>query len=625
MAIGAGRVRSRKIAGTAGLLALTMGVAALATPVQARDPRVSPWTETSTGEPAPETTSETVPYQVEFRGVEDSELLSIMEAASRLIELENRPPPTPARLALRAEEDLKRMESVLRSEGFYDASLKSEIQTDVRPAKVVIHVDTGQRYRLADYEVVYDGASPPPEKLRPTLKELGIEPDMPAEGPKIAAVGQAWKILMTQRGYPFARVVDRKAVINPDTKTMAVTLRVDTGALAKFGPVSISGLERLESDHVRRLLPWRRGETYDSRKLEDIRRSLSQTRMFSSVAVKPGEELAEDGELPITITLLEGPPRTIGFGATYSTDVGFGGNVFWEHRNLFGEGEQLRLDLTVSQIEQSFNANLRKPTYPGLRQTLIFDLSLSNENTEAYNEQGATALVGLESGFLENWLLSGGVAPEYSYVKDMGEYEEYILLGLPLTATRDARDDRLNPTSGSRLDFTLTPYYGLNKDDPSWITETTGGSGYLAIDEDKRFVLASRAKVGFLAGASNSSVPASKRFYAGGGGSIRGYKFQTVGDLDSEGDPIGGRSLIEVSTELRVRLTEQIGVVPFVDGGTVYRSSYPDFSDTFRWAAGLGLRYFTGIGPVRLDVAFPINRRDTDDVYQFYISFGQAF
>ncbi len=628
MSIGAKPLRSGAVgafSAVAGCLAVAMGIAAASTPVEAREPYRSPWAEPVTSAPDIEPTSESVPYEVDFAGVEDSGLRDTLEAASRLIELRDRPAPSPARLALRAEEDLKRLEAVLRSEGYYDASLRSDIETETTPAKVVIHIDTGPRYRLADYTVVYEGPSPPAEALRPSIEELGLEPKMPARGPVIAAAGQSWRVLMTQRGYPFAEVIDRKAVINPETKTMTVTLRVDAGEPAKFGPVTISELDRLESDHVRRLLPWRQGETYDSRKLEDARRSLSQTRIFASVIVKPGEKLDENGELPITIDLNEGPPRTIGFGVSYSTDVGAGANVFWEHRNLFREGEQLRLDLEVSQIEQSLGATLRKPTYPGLRQTLVFNLSLSNENTEAYDEQAATALVGIESGFLENWQLSAGVSPEYSYVKDMGEHEEYFLLGLPLTATRDARDDRLNPTSGTRLDFTLTPYQGLNEDDPNWVTETTGGSAYLAVDEDKRFVLASRAKVGFLAGASNDSVPASKRFYAGGGGSIRGYKFQTVGDIDANGDPVGGRSLLEVSTELRVRVTDQIGVVPFVDGGTVYEESYPDFSNTFRWAAGLGLRYFTGIGPVRLDVAFPVNRRDTDDTYQFYISFGQAF
>lgn len=625
MSMAARHVRISGFVARAAALAVAVGLATLAAPVQAREPRVSPWAEPSRGEPAPRTTSESAPYRVEFVGVEDAALRSTLEAASQLIELQNRPPPTPARLKLRVEEDLTRLNSVLRSEGYYDAVLRSEIDTDVSPVKVAIHIAAGTRYRLASHEVVYEGASPPPETLRPDSQQLGLVSDMPARGPDVAAAGQRWAVLMTQRGYPLARVVDRKAVINRETKTMRVTLRVDAGAPARFGPVTISGLERLDPDHVRRLLPWQRGEAYDSRKIEEARRRLSQTRNFASVVVKPGEDLDQEGELPVTVTLAEGPPRTIGFGASYSTDVGFGGNAFWEHRNIFGEGEQLRFDLTAAQIEQSLETSIRKPAYPGRRQSLIANVALRNETTDAFDERSATALAGIESAYLENWLLTAGVAPEYNDVEEMGDHETFLLLGLPLTGARDVRDDLLNPTRGTRLDLSLTPYYGLGVDDPSWLTGTAGGSGYLAVDDDKRFVLASRLKLGFLVGADNEDVPASKRFYAGGGGSIRGYEFQSVGDLDAFNDPIGGRSVIEVSTELRMRLTEEIGVVPFVDGGTVYQEAYPDFSNTFRWAAGLGLRYFTGIGPVRLDVAFPINRRDSDEAYQFYISFGQAF
>jgi translocation and assembly module TamA len=607
------------------ILVMILGLAALAAPVQAGEPRVSPWEELTPDELTPETTSETVPYQVEFLGTEDSALLSTLEAASQLIELENRPPPTPARLNFRIEEDLARFNAVLHSESYYDATLRSEIDTDETPAKVVIHIETGRRYRLSSYEIVYEGLTPPPEKLRPDMERLGLEPRMPARGPRIAAAGQLWVVLMTQRGYPFARVVDRKSVINRDTKTMSVVLRVDAGAPARFGPVTISGLEQLDPVYVRRLLTWEQGETYDSRKIEEVRRRLSQTRIFASIGIQPDTELDDQDELPITINLAEGPPRTIGFGVNYSTDVGPGGSVFWEHRNIFGQGESLRFTITGSEIEQSLEASVRKPTYPGRKQALIFNVELSNEETDAFDARTASALAAIESRYLEDWLMTAGLAPEFSDVEEMGDKEKFLLLGLPITGTQDRRNDRLNPTRGTRLNLTLTPYLGLGDDNPDWITGTAEGSGYLAVDEDRRFVLANRAKVGFLFGADNEDLPASKRFYAGGGGSIRGYEFQSVGDLDRFNDPIGGRSVIEVSSEFRMRVTEQIGVVPFVDGGTVYQEAYPDFSNTFRWAAGLGLRYFTGFGPVRLDVAFPIHKRDSDDTYQFYISFGQAF
>lgn len=606
-------------------LAVAMAIAVLAAPLEAREPRQSPWAELEPEEPVPAETTESVPYRVEFLGVEESGLLSVLRAASQLIELQNRPPPTAARLNVRVEEDLKRLDSVLRSEGYYDATARSEIDSDQSPAVVAIHIETGARYRLANYDVVYEGLTPPPEDLRPSPEQLGLEPDMPARGPRISAAGKRWILLMTQRGHPFARTIERQAVINRETKTMNVTLRVDAGAQARFGRVTISGLERLDPVYVDRLVPWERGEIYDSREIERLRQRLSQTRIFATIAIRPGDDVDEHGEVPIAIMLTEGPRRTIGFGVSYSTDVGFGSTVFWQHRNFFDQGELLRFNIIGSEIEQSVEASVRKPTYPGRRQALLFNAALSNKDTDGFDEQSASALVAIESRYLEDWLLTAGVGPEFADVKQEGEDEEYLLIGLPLSATRDRRDDRLNPTRGTRLHLTLTPYDGLGDDDPNWVTGTVEGSGYLALDKDARFILANRTKVGYLFSASNQSVPPSKRFYAGGGGSIRGYEFQTVGDLDSRNDPIGGRSVIEVSGELRVRVTEQVGVVPFVDGGTVYEESYPDFSNKFRWAAGLGLRYFTGFGPLRLDFAVPLNKRSSDDDFQFYVSLGQAF
>ena len=138
-------------------------------------------------------------------------------------------------------------------------------------------------------------------------------------------------------------------------------------------------------------------------------------------------------------------------------------------------------------------------------------------------------------------------------------------------------------------------------------------------------MLSARTRIGSIIGQETDELPANKRFYSGGGGSVRGYEFQSIGPEDDKGDPTGGRSVLEVSGEVRLRVTEDIGLVPFIDGGTVSEQPFPDFDERFLWAGGLGLRYFTGIGPLRLDVAFPINGRDSDDIFQFYISLGQAF
>ena len=191
---------------------------ALCSPAHSGEPRKSPFENLPPEEPAAEATSEAVPYTVAFVGTDDAQLLSTLKAASQLIELERRPPPTPARLNLRIEDDLARLNRVLNSEGYYDAGLTSEIDSGQSPAVVTVRIDPGERYRLASHEIVYEGADPPPEALRPGLKALGLEPDMAARGPRIAAAGQLWAALMSQRGYPFAQVVDRRSVINRETR-----------------------------------------------------------------------------------------------------------------------------------------------------------------------------------------------------------------------------------------------------------------------------------------------------------------------------------------------------------------------------------------------------------------------
>jgi translocation and assembly module TamA len=185
----------------------------------------------------------------------------------------------------------------------------------------------------------------------------------------------------------------------------------------------------------------------------------------------------------------------------------------------------------------------------------------------------------------------------------------------------------MNPTRGSRLWLGVAPYLTTGDDNNAFFAGETNISAYKSLHQEDRIVVAGRVRAGSILGESRAEIPASKRFYAGGGGSIRGYQFKKVGPLDDQNDPIGGRSVIELSAEARFRITERIGLVPFLDGGTVFTN--PDFTtegdDTIRWAAGLGGRYFTVIGPIRLDVAFPINKRDVDDDFQFYVSIGQAF
>lgn len=565
-------------------------------------------------------------YDVQISGVKDDTLMQLLEGSSQLLALRARPPHTLAGLQRRTEEDLKRLVAALRSEGYYASSIDHEIDSSSRPIMVRISVATGTRYHLAQYEVIYKGDTIPEQDERPTPADLGYEIGMPARAPIIQESQRKLLRHLAEHGYPFAKVLNRKAVVDRATSGMVVALEVDSGPRGRFGAVTVEGLDSVKQDYVLDLLTWREGEPYDIAKVDAAHANLTGTGLFSSVVIEPGTETGTEGRLPVTLKLTESAHRSFGLGGSYSTDVGVSGEVFWEHRNLFGRAEKLRLSGTAAEIEQSAQAGFRKPNFWRPGQALLSDGAIVRRNTDAFEEQSLTGYLGLEIPLGRRWLTTAGLSAGYDVLKDEDGTEKLLLLGLPLTGERSTTDDRLNPTRGTRLNLALTPYYGIADEDPVFLTAVAGGSTYFALDSENRFVLAGRTRIGSAIGESTDKIPANKRFYAGGGGSIRGYEFQSVGPLDADNDPLGGRSLLEVSAELRIRATESIGLVPFVDGGTVYDSPYPDFEETFRWAAGLGVRYFTGFGPLRLDIAVPLDKRkDVDDDFQLYISFGQAF
>lgn len=609
------------------LMAVGLGLGGCSLFSAGEEPEVADTDSTALEPPAT-----TVPYEVRIEGVSDDALGEILEASSQLITLQDKPPSTAVGLRRRTSDDVERLNAALRSEGYYQAKLTQEVDTEVAPAQVVITVETGPRYSLAAYNIEYVGEVVPEDaEDRPTLPEIGMEPGMPARAASVIEAEQSLVRLLQERGYPFARIDDRKTFVTHDTTEMSVDLKVWSGPVATLGPLTITGNEGVDEDYLRRIARWPEGARYDRRILRETQSRVSATSLFSTVSAETAPEAEDDGSLPVTLTLVEREQRSIGASASISTDIGPGGEIFWEHRNLFGQNEQLRLTAIGSLIEQTGQIDFRKPAFLRPDQDLILGIEGGLEDNDAYERQSVEGLVAVERPMLENWRVSAGVSPSYEIVEDKADTGEgersFTLVGLPLTASRDTTDDPLDPASGSRLNFSLTPTTGVGDDEPlHFLKAIAGGSAYYAVDEGKRFILAGRARVGSIVGAESDALPANRRFYAGGGGSVRGYAFQLVGPLDSSEDPLGGTSLVELGAEVRVRVTDTIGVVPFVDGGMVYDDPWPNTEDDLLWAAGLGLRYFTGFGPLRLDVAFPLNPRDdVDDAFQFYISFGQAF
>lgn len=577
----------------------------------------------------------TTAYTAEVTGVEEDSLRDLLRDVSRLIGLRKDPPPSPLGLRRRADADRERLAAALRSEGYYQASLDIQVDTGVEPATVAIRVDPGPRYTIAGVEVRAAGAQAiPGDPIGP--QDLDLPLGAPARGPAVQSAGDAISGILARRSHAFARVVDRQVQVNHAQRTMRVVYVVDPGPSIRLGDARVDGLERVEEDAVLRRLRYDRGERYDPALLEETRQALVDLGVFTAVRVRLGDPDAE-GVAPVEITVQERAMRFVGFGVSYGTEDGLAANVYWGHRNLLGGAERFRVGASIAGVGRSdftdpgafdyiLGATFTERDFLVQEQTLDLTVQAISERPDAYR-RNALVLSGIVTRPIASGLTGSlGLTLEQSRVDDGVVATTNTLLGAPGALTFDRTDDPLDPSRGFRLNAAVTPWFSLLGDSGSFLVSRLGGSTYFDLTGERTLVAAVRGTYGAVVGLGGLlDVPADKRFYAGGGGSIRGFGFQEVGPRDPDGEPLGGLSLLELSTELRYRVSESVGLVGFIDGGNVYRSEYPSFGEELRWGAGVGVRYFTAIGPIRADFAVPLNRRDGDGAWALYVSIGQAF
>ncbi|MGB0748940.1 MAG: autotransporter assembly complex protein TamA [Magnetospiraceae bacterium] len=579
-----------------------------------------------------------IPYETDVTGAPTEDFQSLLDKSLRLYLLAEKPPRSKARLARRAESDEAVIKKILRSEGYYKGTTGIEI-TELPPPeeedaeaprfRVTLAIDAGPQFTLEQMRV-----ETPPLKgglTLPSAAAFGLPPGAPARAADIVAVESATVEWLTQHGYPYAQPIDRRAVADLEANTLAVTSNLNLGPRVAYGTLRVEGLTSVQEEYVRTYLPWEEGEVYTAEALAAMQRRLLQTGLFEFVAVRHGEprELDRSGEVPrvpVLVTTEEAPHQTIGGGLRYSTDVGPGGRAFYEHRNLFGANETTRVELLASLEAQSIEVTYRKPQFLRDRQDLVAGVGLVREEADAYEGVVLSTNLGLERQLTTQLTIGLGVTTEWAAIEQDGVDKTSYLIGFPLTATYDATDDLLNPTRGIRASSSVIPYGGMLEDAfTGFLVFDNQASTYLALDDELNYILALRGRLGSIFGVPRDDIPLTRRLYSGGGGSVRGYESRFIGPLDADGDPEGGRSVMEMGVELRVRFLDDFGIVPFIDAGTVSDQMFPDFDSGVQVAAGLGFRYYTAIGPMRLDIAVPLNPRDEDGAFQFYIAVGQAF
>ncbi|QLA15125.1 BamA/TamA family outer membrane protein [Desulfolutivibrio sulfoxidireducens] len=570
-----------------------------------------------------------VRYVAVIQGVTDKEVLSLLREVSKTVQGQATPTPSVFLLSSRAESDLAAFKDVFHSRGFFTAKATVAVDETTDPVRVVFKVEPGEVFLLREVRF----SLPPGEGNRkvefPSPKSLGLLLDAPFSAKSVLNAQEGLLRHFQENGRPFPRIMDRKVTADFAARSVVASWQVDVGPDATFWKLTIEGLTDVDPAVVRREIPWEEGQRYDVRLVNDLRTRLTALDLFSTIEAEPDKDIDPSGKTAVTLRLTERKHRTFKGGADYKSDEGPGFNLGWEHRNLFGNGERLTLSAGASLIRQFGEAVFELPAFLRPDQKLTTKARYVNEELQAYTGVNFTAASTLRRTLREHLTTAAGLGFRYSEVAEdksrpWESGKDYQFLFVPLEAALDSRDDPLDPQKGFLVNLSAAPYANLTGG-ADFLRPEINAAVYLRLLDTPDVVFANRAYVGADMGASLDELPSDLRFYAGGGGSIRGYPYQTVGPLRSK-TPTGGRSVFTFSSELRVRLSEYLGVVPFLDGGSAFSNVLPPYEETLRFGVGVGIRVYTPIGPIRLDVATPLNRRQNiDDVGQFYISIGQAF
>lgn len=604
-----------------------------------------PWPdlEAMNGEPAVAALGD-VRYEVQVKGLDALGLTEQFRGLSALWTKRGQAANL-AQIRRRTADDRGLIEILLRSVGYYGGKIKSDVVASVRagePAKVLFEVEPGPLYRF-DTVVVRppaDSTSNAPEDLAEQL--IGISPGDPVAAAVVTALEDLLAAKLADAGYPFPQIGAADIVIDHATRLASLTQKVDAGPQGVFGRTRIEGeTQGFSEKHMGVLARYKPGQPYQGLQRDDLRQALVQTGLFGSVAVRPvlaGPPNADGTQtVDVVATVEAAPPRTVTASGGYNTGQGIRVAGSWAHRNLFPPEGSLTGRLVAAQREQLLSGEYRRRNFRTRDQILSVIAAVSTEQQFAYRARSVQLGAGVvrESNLIwqKPMTFSLGVQAiatrqlDRSLQRVTGEPDStFFILAVPGSVTFDNSDDLLNPSSGYRLTARVSPEFTLRDGTNfNYVKVQVEGTYYQPFGDN--VVLAGRLHMGSIAGANRGRVAPSRRFYAGGGGSVRGFNFQGVGPQDIERLPIGGNSLTEASLEARYRfkaLGNDLGVAAFVDAGQVYTGTVPSF-DSLRIGAGVGIRYYTAFGPVRIDLATPITRRPGDPRLAFYVSIGQAF
>ena len=541
-----------------------------------------------------------------------------------------------AMINARMQEDQQLLADILSGQGFFDSTVRGSLQLPEQgkddPITVILNAAAGPRYMLG--AIRFDAPPVVPADL--ITRSFVPKPGEPIVAERIQSAEANIAVELPQNGYPFVKLGDRDILLDPPSRTGDYTLPITPGPRSSFGDIVAGGPKPVfEPEHITKIARFKKGELYDSRKIDDLRQALVATGLFSVVSVEPKASgiAAGDGTdyAMLEVQQEAGPARSLAAQAGYATGQGFKIEGSWTHRNLFPPEGALIIQGVGGTQEQGLGATFRRSNAGRRDRSVELGVSANHSNFDAYEaftgrlagriSYDSTPIWQKRLTYSYGFEVIGTNEQDYDFTAAELRRRTFFLLALPGQLTFDTSNSLLDPTRGFRLSAKLSPETSLGSGAQVYARATLEGSGYYPVADD--IVLAGRLRVGMIGGAAREQIAPSRRLYAGGGGSVRGFGYQELGPKDPEARPIGGRSLVEAAGEVRYRFGN-FGIVGFVDAGQVYTSELPRFTN-WRLGAGVGGRFYTNFGPMRLDIATPINRQPGESRVSIYVSIGQAF
>ena len=616
-------------------------------------------------------------YKVEIVSTGNADLDSTLKATSDLQGLRSSAPVSPFGLIARARSDVDRLTTAAESFGYYRCKVLIRVNgialNDPRlsdtltalakgqTAQVSISFTLGPLYTLRKIDI--DGEVPASIDAR---QIIGLKGGEPAVASTVLEGGSRLLSNLQERGYAFAKVDPPVAYEAAEAPVLDLSYHVETGVQVNIGEIHIEGLQRVHEALLRKRLLLHTGDRFNPATIDRARKDLLSMNVFGQVSVQIGTAADDTGGVPVTFKVRERLRHAVNLNAAFSSDLGGSGGATWTDRNVFGNAEQLTVNASVIDLGGSastgagYDANVKYaiPDFLHRDQSLQFSVTALKQDLQAYEQTSRNAAVNLSRKLSSVWNVSVGLSATDDHIIQGATYN-YTLLALPLSVSYDSTDVPTpldDPRHGYRASVQLTPTEAIGHPDSTFLIAQVKAAGYFDLhwlfrEDPGRTVLAVRALAGQALGASEFSLPPDQRFYGGGSGSIRGYAYQAVGPIFPTppappagttpsaatlaaqalaGYPVGGTAITAGSIELRQRFGASWGAAAFIDAGQV-SADLKFLPDELRVGVGMGVRYYTAIGPVRLDLAVPLQRHasnvspQNDGAFQVYIGLGPAF